>query len=65
MKKHYFLLFFLFQSLVFWAQVPEKAATDTTAHASDAHAAEGAKVEEVKVVVEAAPEVAPAHKPAH
>jgi iron complex outermembrane receptor protein len=30
MKKHYFLLFFLFQCLVFWAQVPEKAATDTT-----------------------------------
>ena len=37
-----------------------KAATDTTAHA-----AEGAKVEETKVVVEAAPEVAPAHKAAH
>jgi len=37
-----------------------KAAADTAAHA-----AEGAKVEEVKVVVEAAPEVAPAHKPAH
>lgn len=37
-----------------------KAATDTTAHA-----AEGAKVEEAKVVVEAAPEVAPAHKAAH
>jgi iron complex outermembrane receptor protein len=30
MKKHYFLLFFLFQCLVFWAQVPEKVATDTT-----------------------------------
>ena len=42
-----------------------KAATDTTAHAADAHAAEGAKVEETKVVVEAAPEVAPAHKAAH
>ena len=34
------------------------------AHAADAHA-EGAKVEEHKVLVEAAPEVAPAHKPAH
>lgn len=41
-----------------------KAAADTAAHAADAHA-EGAKVEEHKVVVEAAPEVAPAHKPAH
>ena len=45
------------------------AAADTSAHAADAHAAdahaEGAKVEEHKVVVEAAPEVAPAHKPAH
>ncbi len=41
-----------------------KAASDTAAHAADAHA-EGAKVEEHKVVVEAAPEVAPAHKPAH
>lgn len=34
-----------------------KAAADTTAHAT-----EGAKVEEHKVVVEAAPSVAPAHK---
>jgi hypothetical protein len=42
-----------------------KDATDTTAHAAGAHAVEGAKVEEHKVVVEAAPEVAPAHKPAH
>ncbi|MFM2316917.1 MAG: hypothetical protein RLZZ155_1249 [Bacteroidota bacterium] len=42
-----------------------KAASDTTAHAADAHAAEGAKGEEVKVVVEAAPEVAPAHKGSH
>jgi hypothetical protein len=42
-----------------------KAAADTTAHAADAHAAEGTKVEETKVVVEAAPEVAPAHKAAH
>jgi hypothetical protein len=44
-----------------------KAAADTAAHAADAHAhaAEGAKLEEVKVMVEAAPEVAPAHKPAH
>ena len=41
-----------------------KAAADTAAHAEDAHA-EGAKVEEHKVVIEAAPEVAPAHKPAH
>ncbi len=37
-----------------------KAATDTTAHAAGAHA-----VEEAKVVVEAAPEVAPAHKGSH
>ena len=42
-----------------------KAASDTTAHAADAHATEGAKGEEVKVVVEAAPEVAPAHKGSH
>ena len=42
-----------------------KAASDTTAHAADAHATEGAKVEEHKVVVEAAPEVAPAHKGGH
>jgi hypothetical protein len=47
-----------------------KAAADTSAHAAGAHAAdahtgEDAKVEEVKVMVEAAPEVAPAHKPAH
>ena len=42
-----------------------KAASDTTVHAADAHAAEGAKGEEVKVVVEAAPEVAPAHKGSH
>lgn len=38
------------------------AAADTTAHAADAHATEGAKVEEHKVVEEAAPAVAPAHK---
>ncbi|MEN9943265.1 MAG: hypothetical protein RLZZ91_1266 [Bacteroidota bacterium] len=42
-----------------------KAAADTAAHAAVAHAAEGAKVEEAKVVVEAAPEVAPAHKGSH
>ena len=42
-----------------------KAAAETAVHGADAHAAEGAKVEEQKVVVEAAPAVAPAHKAAH
>ena len=42
-----------------------KAAADTTAHAAEGVKHEGAKVEEHKVVVEAAPAVAPAHKAAH
>ena len=41
-----------------------KAAGDTSMHAEGAHAEE-LKIEDQKVVVEAAPAVAPAHKAAH
>ena len=41
-----------------------KAAGDTSTHAEGAHAEE-VKIEDQKVVVEAAPAVAPAHKAAH